>query len=112
MSAGELRELLAFEQRAITSDGYGNVEGAFAEEFQVAARVRPRMGGEEVMAARLAGRQLFTITVRYSSDTTQITTGWRARNVRSGIYYNIRTAVNVDERTRYIEMLAEEGVAT
>lgn len=111
MSAGALRELLAFDERAATSDGYGNSLGEFAEVFRCAARVRPRLGGEQVMAARLGGVQPVTITVRYDSRTAAVTPDWRARDVRSGVVYNIRSVVNPDERRRWIDMIAEKGVA-
>ena len=113
MSASELRERLTFAQRALQSDGFGNngAVGDFADEFTVAARVAPRLGGEEVFAARLTGRNPAMITVRYSSDTAKITTDWRATNARSGEVWNIRSAI-ATERKDFIEMLAEKGVAT
>ena len=112
MPAGELRERVTFSERALTSDGYGNSLGDWADQFTVAARIRPRLGGEEVMAARLSGRNLATITVRYSSDTAEITTDWRAVDTRTGDVWNVRSVVNPDERKRYIDVLAERGVAT
>lgn len=111
MSSAELREKVTFSQRAIVSDGYGNNEGEYVDEFTVAARIRPRLGGEEVMAARLQGKNLATITVRYSSDTAQITTDWRATDARTDDKWNIRSVVNPDERKMFLELLCEKGVA-
>lgn len=111
MPAGELRERLAFSQQAAQSDGQGGETTSWADVFTCAARVRPKLGGEEVTAARLAGRQPVMITVRYSSDAVQITTDWRARDVRSGDVYNLR-AVAPDERKQWVEILAEKGVPT
>jgi SPP1 family predicted phage head-tail adaptor len=110
MPSGELRERLTFSRRAVTSDGYGNTEGDWEEQFTVWGRVRPRLGGEEVMAARLSGRSVATITLRYSEQTALIDSDWRAVNANSGEVWNIRSAINPDERRRYIELLAEKGV--
>lgn len=112
MPAGKLRERVTFSQRAVTSDGYGNASGDWADEFTVSARIRPRLGGEEVMASRLQGRNLATITVRYSTDTAEITTDWRAVDARTGDIWNIRSIENPDERKRYLDLLCEKGVAT
>lgn len=112
MSAGELREKITFAERALVSDSHGNNEGDFEDQFTVSARIRPRLGGEEVMAARLAGKTLATITVRYSTDTKRITSDWRATDARTGDVWNIRTPpINVDEKKKYLEMLCEKGVA-
>ncbi len=111
MSAGTLRERLTFSKRTETADdGYGNTEQGWTEQFTVAARVRPRLGGEEVTAARLQGRNIVAVTVRAFAGTREITPDWRAVDARTGVEYNIRTAVLTEDRA-YIEMLAEKGVA-
>lgn len=106
-AASELRERVTFAQRALVSDGHGNAEGEYEDEFTVSARIRPRLGGEQVMAGRLEGKNIATITVRYSSDTAQITTDWEARDARTGQKWNIRSITNPDERKRYLELLCE-----
>lgn len=111
MTAGELRERMSFQQRAVQSDGYGNSQGDFETEFTVRAGVTPRFGGETVLAARLAGRAVATIKVRISPDTRQVTTDWRMLDALNGDIWNIRSIVDSDERG-YIEMLCEKGVAT
>lgn len=113
MSSGELRDKVAFEMRASVDDGAGNEQsGDWVIQCEVAARVTPRLGGETVMAARLAGRKPVTIKVRVSSSTERITTDWRGRNVRTGEIYNLRSIANLDERRRYLDILADAGVAT
>lgn len=113
MQPGELRERITFQARAISSDGYGNQQGEWVDEFTVAAKVEPRFGGEAIQAARLAGNQPVNITIRYSSDAAQITTDWRAVDARDATKtYNLRSVTNPDMRRRWIEILAEQGVAT
>jgi head-tail adaptor len=116
--AGDLRERVTFQRRGELSDGFGNeVTGDWADQFTVAARVQARLGGEEVVASRLAGVQPLILTVRSSSQTRQVTSGWRAYDARAGInadgepkrLFNIRSSANVDERNAFIDFLVSEG---
>jgi len=112
---GALRDRAAFSRPDAISDEYGNVSTGWQEMFTVAANITPRLGGEAVDAARLAGRQPVIIRVRKSPDTAQIRTDWKAVNVRTGTAYNIRTAVDPnqgdEQHGKWIDMLAEAGVA-
>lgn len=113
MQAGNLRERVGFYRRAMASDGYGNSEGAFPAEpeFSVAANIKPRLGGEQVLQSRLQGVNLVNITVRWSSETAQVEPDWIVKNERTGEVYNIRSIINPDERRRFIEMLCERGAS-
>ncbi|TXH84831.1 MAG: head-tail adaptor protein [Rhizobium sp.] len=111
-SAGDLRHRVAFEVRTPEDDGYGNAEGAFVEQFVMAAKVQAKFGGETVTAARLSGEQPVTIVVRQCVQAKQITTDWRARDTRSGVIYNIRSVVDPDDRGRWLELLCQSGAAT
>lgn len=116
--AGELRGLVIFERRAETSDGAGNeISGDWTEQFSERARIQPRLGGEEVVAARLTGVQPYIVTVRSSQRTRQVTTAWRIVDARAGVdaageprrILNIASLANVDERNAYIDFLVTEG---
>jgi len=111
MEAGKLSNQLEFQERIVVSDGAGNERGDFIGQFERSARIQPKFGGETVMAARLSGVQPAVITVRTSNDTKRITTDWRARDVRNGDIWNIRS-ITVTEDRAGIEMLAERGVAS
>jgi len=109
-SAEELRSRLSFAKRDIAEDdGYGNVDKTFIPQFETQARVRPRLGGETILAARLAGTNVVMITVRYSPRTSKVTADWIATDTRTGEVYNIHSAVP-DERKFFMEMLGEKGV--
>lgn len=118
MQAGDLRARVGFYQRENSSDGYGNNQADFTAdpEFIVAANIKPRLGGEAVLAGRLTGQNLVNITLRQSDDTSSITVDWRAKDERSGQIYNIRSIIDPYEHTaqhgRFWEMLCEKGVAT
>lgn len=111
-SAGSLRDRIAFDSRIETDDGAGNVRGKYSEQFVRWAEIKARFGGEEITAARLAGRQPVTILVRYDAmSTSRITPAWRARDVRKGTVYNIRAVADPDGRRQWLELLAESGAA-
>ena len=113
MTAGKLRERVAFEKRDPIDDGYGNEQsGEWAEQFEVWGRVLPLKGSEAVMADRLSGRQPVVVQVRYSDTTAAVEPGWRARvktGPMIGKLLNITGAANMDERTRYLDILAVAG---
>jgi SPP1 family predicted phage head-tail adaptor len=109
MTAGPLKERIAFDQRVVTVDGYGNEQGDWQQQFIRSARLHPRLGGEQVMASRLQGIQPYTITVRYDDETKTIETDWRARNIEDGKVYAILGIVNPDERKRWIELEVRSG---
>jgi head-tail adaptor len=78
----------------------------------VAASVQAKLGGENVTAARLAGQQPWLIVVRQSAETRQVTTDWRARDVRAGTLFNIRSIADPDAGRTWFEILCQSGVAT
>jgi SPP1 family predicted phage head-tail adaptor len=83
LSAGQLRDRVTFQARGVVDDGYGNeVSGPWADQFTVAANIRPARGREEVLAQRLQGVRPTEIEVRWSSQTDQIRPEWRAINAR------------------------------
>lgn len=112
--AGALRHRVTFAERNTIEDAYGNVSTGWLDRFTVSANIIPRLGGEAVEAARLAGRQPVIIRVRKSPDTVKIKTDWKATD-GAGNIYNIRTAIDPylgDNRFGFfIDMMAESGVA-
>lgn len=110
-TAGELRHRVAFDRREDVPDEYGNTQSQFVEQFVVAAKVQAKFGGETVTAARLTGQQPVTIVVRQSAQTRQIADDWRARDVRTGVEYAIRSKVDPDDRGAWFELLTQTGVA-
>jgi hypothetical protein len=124
VGAGNLRYSVGFYARQAgpapsspPAPDYGDTEGAFpsSANFVVRADITPKLGGEDVLAARLTGKNLVNITVRRSVTTATVTTDWIAKNEHSGETYNIRSIIDpyggVSERGFYLEMLCEQGVA-
>lgn len=110
IGAGDLYYRVAFDKRAEVDDGYGNTQSDWVEQFQCRAAYRHLRGGESVMAGRLQGRHSQVIIVRASSQTRQVSTDWRVRDVRDGTVFNIRD-VTVETDRMFISFLCERGVA-
>lgn len=119
MPAGKLREKIAFDKRPDESadsppgDGFGNVQGGWAEQFVLPAQVSPMSGrnAEIVAAAHVEGLSYYTIVVRFNSKSNLIKGGWRARDTRSDRIWNIDDAVNYDEKKQFMEMRCVLGGA-
>lgn len=101
---------MAFHEIAESASSYGIVAGDYSEQFRRAARIRPLVGGEPVIAQRLTGVQPVVIRVRSDDETRDVTTAWKIVDVRSLAAYNIR-AVTPDEKRRWIDFLVEKNVA-
>lgn len=117
MQAGELRSRISFFSMQSGDDGYGNTESGYADvaDFTCRANLRPRLGGEQVLAQRLTGTNFVNMTVRRSALTASIDVTWKAKDARTGLEYNIRSIIDPDqdstEGRKWIELLCEQGVA-
>jgi head-tail adaptor len=109
-NAGQLRERVAFDERVVIEDEYGNQTGDFAEVFQCRAGFIYLRGGEAVIAARLEGRQPVVARVRPSSQTRQIEPDWRMRDMRTGESFAVRSIAPTPDR-KWIDVTTEAGVA-
>lgn len=110
--AGKLIELIAFDERAVVDDGYGNlIAGDFVEQFRQRAAFTYLRGNEGVDAAAQASAVPVIITIRNSEQARAINTAWQARDVRKGTLFNIKTIPTQSAR-EMLELLCESGVAT
>lgn len=114
--AGMLRERIHCQVKGPATDELGNpVPGGdgWATQFSVRAGFQPRNGGEAVVAGRLQGVQPYIVTMRQSSDTRRITTGWRLVDAHNETrVFNVRTVADPDGKRQWLEMLVEHGVAS
>ena len=90
---------------------YGNTQTEWAEQFRCRAAFIHLWGGEQVLAGRLQGQHLQVMLVRSSSETRQIATDWRARDVNSGIEYNVRDITPHEDDNQWLDVLCQAGVA-
>ena len=105
-----LAHRVALLKPVTSSDGYGGRDEVRAERFRAKADIRYLRGGEEVQAARLAGRQPAVVTIRAFSASREVTTGWTVRDLRRGVDYNVRSVVPSYDR-RHVEITCESGIA-
>lgn len=110
MPAGELRERVAFYLQAESPTSYGIAAGEWDLQFTVAARIKPLLGSEPVLAQRRQGIQPVVITIRANDNARRIDSSWQARDARTGVQYQILN-VPPSERRDIIDILAESGVA-
>lgn len=108
--AGQFRDRAAFQAEQKVADGGGGSTVAWQTQFTVWAHLIPQRSREQIEAGRLESSTLATLRVRYSSDTAQITSEWRA--VVDAVPYNIIAVSQPDRRQRIVEMSVERGVAT
>ena len=109
--AGELSHRIAWDRPGDVDDGFGNAQAGWVEQFVTSAKVAPKLGGETVLAARLQSQNTVNITVRQSSMTILIQPDWRARDVRDGKEYAIRSIIDPDDGGAWLELLCQTGVA-
>lgn len=116
MKAELLRERFAFDKRsdlAEPGDGSGDVRGDWVEQFRCWAGiqyVRSLRGGESVLASRLQGIQICFITVRSTTQTRQVDASWRARQISTGVEFNLKGPTPSADKSS-IDILAETGTA-
>ena len=104
IGAGELRERVTIQARGL--DLNGDARGAWAGDVTVWARVRPRIGTEPVLQARLAGVQPYEVAVRSSTATRAMTTAHRL--LWKGVPLAIK-AVAEDPSRAFLLILAQSG---
>lgn len=107
--AGDLRHRVAFDKRERVSDGAGNKQAEFVEQFTRRAAFTYAGGGESVMAARLEGRGILKVRVRSCRQTRTITQDWQMRDVRRGTSYAIKEVDAVTSRL-WVYLVVESGV--
>jgi len=116
-TAGRMRELLHFQRQGATPEGepdYGSPQaGDWETVFTAPAELVPMRGGEPVQAARLIGVQPYTVRIRSSTASRQVTPAWRAVDARNPArVFNIRTVTNPDQKGAWLDLLVDDGVAT
>ena len=107
---GKLRHRIAIEVESAATDSYGGQLDPWASPRVVArvwARIEPLRGREQLRGMQLESRVTHRVVIRHRSDVGP------ANRLRFGTrLFNIRAVIDVEERSRWLELLCEEGVAT
>lgn len=114
--AQQMRERVTFQRRL--DNGYPGDYTGWTDQFTLAARLKPRLtGNESIDAARMNSLQPYVLTVRQDVRTRAITPDWRAYDARKGIgangepvrLFEIRSLADVGENGQYVDFLVQEG---
>lgn len=108
--AGQMKDLVAFEEPTEETGAYGIKAGPWLERFRRLASVEAMRGNEPVIAQRLIGVNPIMVTVRSSTQTRTVTSAWRVHHIITGARYNIRSVVPQPDR-EWIGLVCESGVA-
>ena len=108
--ARDLRHRVVLEAEAPAPDGGGGQGDPWAAATTIAtlrASITPLSGRERLHAQQLEAGVTHRILLRYRPGVTA-----RQRLRFGDRLFNIRAVIDVEERHRWLEILAEEGVAT
>ena len=110
---GEMTFRAEFQRRGVVDDGVGNEVpgGAWETMFVRSARLTPLKGGEEFIAARLEGRQAYSLVVYDSPTTRQVTEAWQVVDFKARDRVFAISAPGIDPvgNRRFREWLIVEG---
>jgi SPP1 family predicted phage head-tail adaptor len=107
MSLGKMRHRIKIQSRDTTSDGAGGYSSSWDEFDEIWAYMKPASARENFKGMQIAEEKSYEFTIRYQSG---ISAGQRLKY--GSRLFNIKSVLNRDERNRYLDILAEEGVAT
>jgi head-tail adaptor len=112
-NAGRLRDLLHFQRRGMEDDGFGNMvaAGEFETIFDAYVGLAPRVGGEEITAARLNGRQPYVCLVGFSREMQEVTVGWQLVDARDQdrVFNIVSPPADPDGKRQWLEFLVVDG---
>lgn len=111
-TAGAMRDRLKLQRRADGPKVGGVVKKDWADIGQpFAAQLEARLGGEEVTAARLSGREIWQVTVRNCEQARSITADDRLVDARdvARTFAITSPPVDLNGSRQWLTFLAERG---
>lgn len=101
---GQLRERITIQTLASTADTGGGISASFSDSETIHARIKPTNGKEVYAQGKVQDRVTHEILIRHNTSVTPKT------RIKYGTrFFNVRAVLNIDERDRYMKVLAEEG---
>ena len=105
--ACDLRHSITIQTSTETREAGGGRTRAWSTFATARACIEPLRGRERLHAMQIEDSVSHKITIRWRSGVTG------KMRVKFGTrIFNIRAAINVEERSRWLEILADEGVVT
>ena len=106
----DLRHVIVIEAGNAATDAGGGQTDPWASPTVVAsvrACITPLRGSEKLRAMQLEDSVTHKFTLRFRTGITA------KHRIRFGTrLFNIRSVIDVDERSRWLEIMADEGLAT
>lgn len=107
ITPGSLRNRIKIQRESFTPDGLGGGTNAWADYAEIRAFIKPISGSERLYSMRLEANVTHRIFIRYRDDLTT-----KDRISYKGRLMQIRALINLEEANKFIEIYADEGVAT
>lgn len=104
---GQLRHRVTIQEPIRAKDAGGGSTRTWTNVATVGAKIEPLKGMERLRAMQIEDSVTHKVTIRYRSGVKaaqRLLFGTRA--------FNIRAALNLEERNLWLELLCDEGVAT
>jgi SPP1 family predicted phage head-tail adaptor len=101
-----MRQRLTLQQESRVADGGGGADLNWVDEKVLWAALKPLSGRETVQGEKLTVAATHRIVLRHDPAVTA-----EKRFLFGARIFNIRHVRSLDERGRFMEALAEEGVA-
>lgn len=104
---GALKNRITFQRQTKTADGAGGGSIVWSDIAETRAFIKPMSGNERLQSMRLETNVTHRIFIRYRTDIrTDDRISYKGRTMQ------IRALINIEEQNKWIEIYADEGVAT
>ena len=112
MSVGKINRRLFFQSQTRTQDGGGSQAVTHSDSFSTFGHISPKTGAEKLFGDQLEENITHVITVRYRKDIThKMRIQYRPTSSITRTF-NIKRVINQNDKSKYLEILCIEGVAT
>lgn len=108
MRAGRLRTSVVIERQSDTQDAMGQRIETWTAIATVRASIEPLRGKEFISASGERAELTTRIRVRHSSVTAAVRP--RDRVNEHGVFYDIQSAINVDDRDKELQLMCKRVV--
>ncbi|HJV73166.1 MAG TPA: phage head closure protein [Noviherbaspirillum sp.] len=110
MAAGKRRHLIEVQERSTETDAFGESLTTWATLFSTQAGISP-LSGRELFAAQAINVEItHQIEVLYRPEWANPKRAAAYRILFRGRIFDIKSAINVDERNREVQIFTSEGL--
>lgn len=103
--AGDLRHEVVFQTPVTITDGGGGQSTTWVDYLRARVQITPTKATETTVNGNVQDRTSFRITMRFAPGLNA-----QMRIIYGTRVFNIRGVRNLDERSRWLELFADEGV--